>query len=1042
MAELGAAGAVRGDGTVLIDSGVIYFSPPAVAALVDVARRSPLDASTYLGLDAGLPPPALRIELYSDIMLAMGGGLGASKEEYQGTPTADIGPMPRMRAARDLLWDALSDTTPFFATVVEGGGFSHVGTTPEYLTLLTSPSAFGHAYKLSSAAAYAEQGRPVLSAEGGCSSAFPHAAVQNSLLWTTSVAGALACSSSGSSDGAIMPASAGEQSVGPHPVYCTRGPGSVVEHSELFGSRWAVGAGALVSALRSVPDLVVRDGIGLQELELAPGSVTSSSTHSGASVGSGRVISVLGVHDGIKDPYTKKGATVCGAPWAALFKTAGVTAADIWPAPLDPVNGASACTLWTAKLFPVMTDVPRRGTGNRTDPLSPSSAAWHAAHDLPALWLQWLAEPLPSHGSSGGLPPLASGAHSSGSHSRGASHGNDSSSSSSSSGGGGCGGLPAATAAAARASHLSPSVIAAWRASTRFSLKDILAHADATREFAWRRDLRGRIDVWLLQAAISSRGGGADAPLAGLITRLGKGASAAHAKAALRALDDVASSPSSGLDVASRAFATQSALLWAMAGWGGAGGYTLPTALPASVTTSSSGSNTAAGGGGSGGGIVSYRIGVDINDFHSGPAHNTAWADALALLEKSESVHTSGSSGSSSCSSSGGASPSPRATAVALLASLREGWGSRVHTLGRAARHYERAAQLLTKACVRTAPVGAPTPLLPTTSAAAAAAAPGSTSTCTPLLGKWVTATAPARVDLAGGWSDTPPISYEARGPPPTPTSTSGPARLSPLGAAAAMGGGLVVNVAVTVDGARPLGARARLVAAAAASTEGGGCIVIRTRGPSQQSLQLSPRLRASSSNSALAAVVFDSATRAAAEENDRSTSASAAAAAAAGAAARETTPAVPADVVSVITLRTLGDCCDYDQPRAEGSLVKCALLVLDVVPPSALTATMSTLTATATTAAAGVAPGPCTDLPSCLRRAGVPPGYTLEIETWSLLPHGSGLGTSSILAGTVCAAIAGALGRSYDSTSLLHLVLALEQMLSTGGGWQDQVGG
>jgi fucokinase len=68
--------------------------------------------------------------------------------------------------------------------------------------------------------------------------------------------------------------------------------------------------------------------------------------------------------------------------------------------------------------------------------------------------------------------------------------------------------------------------------------------------------------------------------------------------------------------------------------------------------------------------------------------------------------------------------------------------------------------------------------------------------------------------------------------------------------------------------------------------------------------------------------------------------------------------------------------------------------------------------------------------------------GASIEVETWSLLPHGSGLGGSSILSATVLAALARLLGRQYALSSLTHLVLKVEQMLSTGGGWQDQVGG
>ena len=51
-------------------------------------------------------------------------------------------------------------------------------------------------------------------------------------------------------------------------------------------------------------------------------------------------------------------------------------------------------------------------------------------------------------------------------------------------------------------------------------------------------------------------------------------------------------------------------------------------------------------------------------------------------------------------------------------------------------------------------------------------------------------------------------------------------------------------------------------------------------------------------------------------------------------------------------------------------------------------------------------------------------------------------MGTSSILAGVVCAAIWKITSHKHDIQELLHLIVELEQMLTTGGGWQDQVGG
>lgn len=57
-------------------------------------------------------------------------------------------------------------------------------------------------------------------------------------------------------------------------------------------------------------------------------------------------------------------------------------------------------------------------------------------------------------------------------------------------------------------------------------------------------------------------------------------------------------------------------------------------------------------------------------------------------------------------------------------------------------------------------------------------------------------------------------------------------------------------------------------------------------------------------------------------------------------------------------------------------------------------------------------------------------------------IPRGSGLGTSSILAGACVKAIYGILGKEISEGELYNRVLCIEQLMSTGGGWQDQVGG
>ena len=110
---------------------------------------------------------------------------------------------------------------------------------------------------------------------------------------------------------------------------------------------------------------------------------------------------------------------------------------------------------------------------------------------------------------------------------------------------------------------------------------------------------------------------------------------------------------------------------------------------------------------------------------------------------------------------------------------------------------YEDAAAACTAACVGSAAV-TPKP------DAQGDTADAHSATLPPKAGAWVTARAPARIDLAGGWTDTPPICYEA--------------------------GGRVVNLAVTVGGRRPIGARARRLAPASAP-EAAPCVRLHMHG-------------------------------------------------------------------------------------------------------------------------------------------------------------------------------------------------------------------
>jgi galactokinase/mevalonate kinase-like predicted kinase len=208
---------------------------------------------------------------------------------------------------------------------------------------------------------------------------------------------------------------------------------------------------------------------------------------------------------------------------------------------------------------------------------------------------------------------------------------------------------------------------------------------------------------------------------------------------------------------------------------------------------------------------------------------------------------------------------------------------------------------------------------------------------------RWFFANAPGRVDISGGWSDTPPISYEH--------------------------GGAVSCLAVTVDGKKPLSAKCRI-------TGGSGILLgVESRDIKTGELNYSEK-------------------------------------------------------VSVKTVQDLGD---YNNPQASCALLKCALIVCGIVPIEILESHRQT--------------DETNDLQSFIDKICRSNGVGLELVTTSLLPQGSGMGSSSILAGCAIASLCGCLGLSFNedeefNDGLIQAVLLLEQLLTTGGGWQDQVGG
>jgi len=179
-----------------------------------------------------------------------------------------------------------------------------------------------------------------------------------------------------------------------------------------------------------------------------------------------------------------------------------------------------------------------------------------------------------------------------------------------------------------------------------------------------------------------------------------------------------------------------------------------------------------------------------------------------------------------------------------------------------------------------------------------------------------VWASAPVRIDLAGGWSDTPPLCIEH--------------------------GGAVVNAAVTLGGTLPLQAMVRV-----------------TEEPT---------------------ITLHS-----------------------------------VDAGRTAQYRSVRQLLDHRDPSQWDALPRAALVLSGLVPRE-----------------------PGADLRTHLRRA----GGGLAITLFSAVPRGSGLGTSSILGATLLATLDRIAGHATDPAHIARGASLLEQMISTRGGWQDQVGG
>lgn len=123
-------------------------------------------------------------------------------------------------------------------------------------------------------------------------------------------------------------------------------------------------------------------------------------------------------------------------------------------------------------------------------------------------------------------------------------------------------------------------------------------------------------------------------------------------------------------------------------------------------------------------------------------------------------------------------------------------------------------------------------------------------------------------------------------------------------------------------------------------------------------------------------------------------------------------------DLGAMEVVRTFDELCDYNKVGSPFSIPKAALSL------------------------AGFAPQFSAENFPTLEVALRAFGGGIEVTLLAAIPAGSGLGTSSILAATVLGALSDFCGLNWDKSEIGYRALILEQLLTTGGGWQDQFGG
>jgi len=997
--------------SVMLDAGVIYFPPDAVGHFLQLAAEDPfrsccVDPSPFplahdpvLPLGASMHPRTgmddtgrpIRFELYTDCLLPMNPSM--TFDDYLNSPPPDARTdAHRLRQTRTRLWQVLHPLTCYVACHTQAK-FYHLGTQQERMELMFAPHHQAwreqHGVCLQAHAAWtddsAQQARRSAQAgvlnslfvSGDDTSAYP---VRLRLDRARDVSSSLPSPSSPSPS---------PPSPSPFPSLC---PGSYVEHSILSGGS-VVSSGAFVSGLRTPSlghDLTVPPGICMQETQLSHTWVDCLQQQDRCMQLSRRrylayppksirgspplptVLSVFHSADPIKTPLSNVNARYLNRPFQGLLESIAhhmqmgmdELIRRVWPG----VRNDKDRTLWNAKLFAVIqrsSSISRSAAEDDDISLTEWTDTNHGFDSDPELSL-WLLRLAPQQVDT------------------------DSASSSSSSTGSSSPSFP----------HLPHrDVLASWLSVCRMSFKDILQHANSREDSCWRSKLSARIDRVKLTNHITqawangkhsklehggSQGSESESESsAGIDLSFSSPPSLASGGSFISDLLDRFRS-SFRLDPSQRVLHP---LMYTLDGWLTRSWHrqTQLDVVTRIVWIQRQIVN------------IVIQICMDEKYVEEGyecdkgmPDTGRSFRSRLVLRY----LHQ--------CQPSNFPRLLPRALTWLrherdqLLRPAPDGYfrlmdEKEIGLVKEMLNTYDEAIRTIIR-CAANTPRDLNFTLPPYATSASSSSSPSPSSTeviddaslsssslSVVPLGSTVRLRSCVRLDLFGGWGDTPPICYER--------------------------GGRVINVALNIDDQLPLEVNGRVTLLENTQTD----------------MDTSESSSANGHDSESVAGIIVQLGEVGESDSQR------------------------------VVLSSLSDLADYDQPTSPAALIKCALLAMELVRLERDDANendeqdrpMPDLTTQLTEAYWTHKPQ------SCRPNASSPdhPLPRIRLHLQSLIHlrgsirQGTGLGVSSILAAALVQLLARIFDRCYTRTSIAMLVLRIEQMLSTGGGWQDQVG-